>query len=198
MDETKEGEVMATPEGRRIITHMDQEMFDLLKFNSRPCSIPCSAEDIEVIGDMIDKLDSMRDEALAIAAVQMGYSRRIFVMRQSDGTIKEYINPSIVYSSRETSNKAEGCLSLPGFFARVKRPKTVRVKFLDKMGIEHEQELKGVLSRTVCHEMDHLNGILLSSHLEKTYEKQLQKSKVRSEAKKKKKEASRRKRKNRR
>ncbi|MDR3305894.1 MAG: peptide deformylase, partial [Clostridiales Family XIII bacterium] len=70
------------------------------------------------------------------------------------------INPEIVWASEEIAAEKEGCLSLPGITGTVERPARVRVRALDENGAVFEVEGEGLLAKALCHEIDHLNGIL--------------------------------------
>ena len=76
-----------------------------------------------------------------------------------------FVNPEITWTSEETRNYQEGCLSVPGFYDDVARPSKCRVKFLDYQGSEQEIECEGLLATCIQHEMDHLNGIVFLDHL---------------------------------
>jgi len=67
-------------------------------------------------------------------------------------------------------------LSLPEFFVQTKRPKSLRLRYFDLFGEMHEEDFSGFWARAVCHEMDHLNGILISKHLETEVSKQIMKN----------------------
>jgi peptide deformylase len=154
---------------RKIITQADENLGPLLRLRSRECDFPLSEEDKAAILDMeavlLREIDS--NSAVGLAAVQIGHPRRIFNLQLSDGTIEFFINPEITMRSREVSKKEEGCLSLPGVFFRIPRPKTVRIKYFDVNGEVHERDFSGLMARAICHEMDHLNGVLLIDKLEK-------------------------------
>lgn len=77
------------------------------------------------------------------------------------------INPEITEFSKETDSFNEGCLSLPNIRIPIIRPKTIKVKFLDREGKEHYWYLDKLLSRCVQHEVDHLNGILIIDRIPK-------------------------------
>ena len=78
-----------------------------------------------------------------------------------------FINPEIVWSSDEKSTYEEGCLSIPEYYEEVERPKSVRVKFLDREGKPQEMEANGLLSTCLQHEIDHINGVLFIDHISK-------------------------------
>jgi methionyl-tRNA formyltransferase len=107
-----------------------------------------------------DMLESMRSaKGVGLAAPQVGISKRIVVIDLGD---EPYflVNPDIVYRSDETETKWEGCLSWPGYVGEVERPLRVSVKALDRDGHDIWVEGEGLLARALCHEIDHLDGIL--------------------------------------
>lgn len=93
-----------------------------------------------------------------LAAPQVGVLRRAIVIDDGNGLIK-LINPVIVKALGE-QQEIEGCLSVPGIYGKVKRPEKVIVKALDKNGRSYDLEGSGLLARALCHEIDHLDGIL--------------------------------------
>ena len=96
---------------------------------------------------------------VGISAVQVGVLRRAIVLEAEEGKYLELINPEIV-KTRGSVTDSEGCLSVPDFFCDVTRPKYVKVKAYDRYGKEFSFEAKDYIARCVCHEIDHLNGIL--------------------------------------
>ncbi|MBR0373707.1 MAG: peptide deformylase [Mogibacterium sp.] len=110
-----------------------------------------------------DMIDTMRDQdGVGLAAPQVGVMKRIFVAipdREDEDNVYVMINPEILEKSGE-QECVEGCLSVPGYVGHVKRPMTVRVKALDIDGNEQEYEFSGFGANVICHEYDHLEGIL--------------------------------------
>lgn len=164
-----------------IITPADPERWPLLEVESQACSLPMSREDEECVVLMDSLLDILDEDAAGLAAIQVGYPRRIFLLRNGvdeDGNVfnNAYVNPTIVSRSTETKLDGEACLSLPHMSARIPRPKKVVLKYYDVTGQRHEETFTGFWARAVMHEMDHLNGILLSQHLEKQISKQTPRS----------------------
>ena len=78
------------------------------------------------------------------------------------------INPEITWVSEKKEKDQEGCLSIPLIMADVIRPESCKVKYLNKNGESKELHAKGLLSRCIQHEIDHINGILFIDHLSKT------------------------------
>ena len=144
---------------------------------------------------MDDMVDTMYDaNGIGLAAIQVGVSQRIVVMDISpsteekqanaeDGTdatdrgdrydldgledekLRYFVNPEIVWTSEETANYQEGCLSVPGFYDDVERPAKCRVTFLDYDGTAQEIECAGLLATCIQHEIDHLNGVVFLDRL---------------------------------
>lgn len=116
---------------------------------------------ITLLDDMIDTLyDS---GGVGLAAPQVGVLKRIAVIDIGEGLI-ELINPEIVFQDG-MQNDLEGCLSLPGKWGYVERPNKVKVRAMDRRGDMYEYEGEGLLARAFCHEIEHLDGILFSSHV---------------------------------
>lgn len=112
------------------------------------------------IKNLLDDLfDTMRSkEGVGMAAPQIGSLRRVFVIELED-QLYEFINPEII-STEGVQRKEEGCLSLPGRTGLVERPLYVKVKALNRDGEEIVVEAEDVLAIAICHELDHLDGIL--------------------------------------
>ncbi len=113
---------------------------------------------------MNDMVDTMRAEGgVGLAAPQVGIMRRMFVAEPDPDakTKKVYfmINPVIV-EEEGTQFCSEGCLSVPGYVGMVERPERIKIKALDLDGNENEYEFEGFEAVVMCHENDHLNGIL--------------------------------------
>ena len=101
-------------------------------------------------------------EGVGLAAPQVGILRRVAVidMREEDGSgLIELINPEIVKKRGEQEHK-EACLSVPGRSGLVMRPAYVKVRALNRQGETVMIEGKDMLAVALCHEIDHLNGIL--------------------------------------
>ena len=109
---------------------------------------------------MEDMLETMRAEVGAgIAGPQVGGMRRMFVAEPEPGRVYYMINPVITEQSGSQSGD-EGCLSVPGLIGTVERPERIKMKALDLDGNEQEYEFEGWDATVMCHEYDHLDGIL--------------------------------------
>ncbi|MBR4404044.1 MAG: peptide deformylase [Clostridiales bacterium] len=130
----------------------------LLRKTSRPVE-EITPRIIKLLDDMADTM-YFEGRGIGIAAPQVGVLRRVFVVDVGDehGLI-EFINPEIIEASGSQTDH-EGCLSVPGRTCEVERPSHVKVKALDRNGNEFELEADDLLARCICHENDHLNGIL--------------------------------------
>ncbi|NPB08943.1 MAG: peptide deformylase [Thermodesulfobacteria bacterium] len=131
-------------------------------------------EDLQRLID--DMAETMYDaKGLGLAANQVGETKRLFILdlSQKEGKpeLLVFINPEIVEAEGKVEEE-EGCLSIPGYSAKVRRHAKVLVKALDREGKPFEMELEGLGARAVQHELDHLNGILYVDHLS-TLKKQL-------------------------
>ena len=98
--------------------------------------------------------------AIGLAATQIGYSRRIFVMCIS-GRTRLCFNPEITESSTVLADYDEGCLSFPGDQCTINRPDWVRVRYQDPSGAVTEDTLVALEARCFQHELDHLDGITM-------------------------------------
>ena len=105
---------------------------------------------------------------VGLAAVQVGVLKRLVVIDVGEGLIK-LVNPQIIETEGEQLD-IEGCLSLPGTRENVKRPSKVKVKALDMEGEETIIEGSDFFARALCHEIDHLDGILFIDKAEKSEE----------------------------
>ena len=115
-------------------------------------------------------LDDMKDtmykaEGVGLAAPQVGILRRFCVIDVGDGII-ELINPVITEKSGSQTGP-EGCLSIPGKSYEVTRPMKVTVRAQDRNGNNFTVTGEGLLARALCHEIDHLDGILYIDRVKK-------------------------------
>ncbi len=114
---------------------------------------------------ILDMLDTMYEAGgVGLAAPQVGILKRIVVIDVGEGPIV-MINPEILETSGEQTGQ-EGCLSLPGQAGIVTRPNYVKVKAFNENMEEYELEGEELLARAVCHECDHLDGIMYVRHVE--------------------------------
>lgn len=117
----------------------------------------------EITPDTLVLLDDMADtmrqaNGVGLAAPQIGVLKRIVVIDIGEGLV-ELINPVMV-EQKGSNIDYEGCLSIPGDSAIVERPEFVRVQALNRAGEAIEVTGEGLMAVALCHELDHLDGIL--------------------------------------
>jgi peptide deformylase len=123
----------------------------------------------------IERMSGLMHDALGIglAAPQIGVSQQLLVYRVGpEGPDMALVNPEIEWSSRETEEFEEGCLSIPGVLVDVDRPVYVRVKAQDEQGDLRVVEASGLEARVIQHEVDHLNGVLILDRTSKEQRKE--------------------------
>ncbi len=138
----------------------------LLKTVSKP--VANMTDDVRQL--MTDMLETMyAAPGIGLAAVQIGEPKRVVVVdlakEDEPRNPQFFVNPEITWSSGETSEHEEGCLSIPEVFDTIARPSAVTVRFLDREGNSRELDCEGLLATVLQHEIDHLNGILFIDHL---------------------------------
>lgn len=142
-------------EDLKIIKYPDS----ILRLKAKKVKEPFDSDIQELISSMKKTLIK-KEDGLGLAAPQVGKSIRIFVIINEGGT-EVFVNPQIKFFSRDKTTMEEGCLSLPGKFLPVKRASMIRVRYLNETGKKCKMKASGLLARTVQHELDHLNGILI-------------------------------------
>lgn len=135
----------------------------------------------KIIKDMRSALKSYSVDgfiAIAIAAPQIGVSKRIFIIddQSKDGGDRVpnlvAINPVIVKKSKKTKLVGEGCLSVPDKYGLVRRSTNVTLRALDEHGAPFERGAGGLLAQIIQHEYNHLDGILFTDIAEKIWDKE--------------------------
>ena len=133
------------------------------------------------IDDMIETMHGAT--GLGLAAPQVGKALRLFVAdlsgladdlaEENDGHVPEYatgplvfINPHVVLDDEsDRVDWEEGCLSIPDLRETVWRPERIRIRYMDRHFVEHEQVVDGSLARVIQHEYDHVEGVLFVDHI---------------------------------
>lgn len=122
------------------------------------------SKEITVINDRIkilldDMVETMKEaNGVGLAAPQVGILRRAVVIDVGEGVIK-IINPEIIQTNGAVID-LEGCLSVPNLNGKVERPEKIKLKYMDENGETKIIEATDLLARAICHEIDHLDGIL--------------------------------------
>lgn len=141
----------------------------------------------ELIADMFETM--YKSEGVGLAAPQIGKAIRVVVITldciadehpEYKDFNRAYINPHIIeMDESETESMEEGCLSLPGIHEPVRRPKRIRVQYLDEDLQPHDEWVDGFLARVMQHEFDHLEGVVFADRLS-ALRKQLVKAKLKA------------------
>ncbi|MDR1286410.1 MAG: peptide deformylase [Treponema sp.] len=127
---------------------------------------PVSTIDDRISGVAGEMIAALKDgKGVGLAGPQVGFMKRLFVVQVEGQEPRVFVNPSIIETSQETAKYEEGCLSVPGIWADVVRPRTVKVQAWNEKGRPFTLEAGGVLARVILHEYDHLEGILFTDRL---------------------------------
>ena len=123
--------------------------------------------------ELYEKLrDAMcENKGIGLSAIQIGIAKRVFVVGDPDypDEVMPFFNPNIVDVFGNDTQYEEGCLSFPGLFLKVKRPDCCRVRYANINGDIETNQFKGITSRVIQHEFDHLEGILYTTKTNKLY-----------------------------
>ncbi len=126
----------------------------------------------KLVEDMFLTLDEAG--GVGLAAPQIGKNIRLFIVDctpwaeehpELAGYKRVFVNPEIYEESEETGLFNEGCLSLPGLYENVRRPISIRMRYLDENFTEHDEEFDGLPARVIQHEYDHIEGMVFTDHL---------------------------------
>lgn len=137
---------------------------DLLRKKSKP--VRNFDENLwELLDDMKETM--YKNNGMGLAAVQVGVLKRVIII-EANSMFMELVNPEII-SERGSDIEKEGCLSVGTNYEYVKRPMQVTVKAQDRLGYDFTITGEKYLARVLCHEIDHLDGILFIDKVEKGY-----------------------------
>jgi peptide deformylase len=131
-----------------------------------------------------DMADTMYDApGIGLAATQVNVHEQIIVIDLSEDRngLQVFINPEVVASSEETSERDEGCLSVPGIYDTVERPARIRVRALDAQGEPFTLDAEGLLAVCIQHEMDHLKGRVFVQYLSRLKQSRIRTKMVKAE-----------------
>ena len=149
-------------------------MTSLVKIPAKSLRKPSVPLDLPLDDGTKDKLAELaglcvKYRGVGLAAPQVGWNVRAFAImaweKSEDGKNfkgEVLINPEIVWTSEETHEVEEGCLSIPHSIFRLSRPTKIKIKAVTLDGDEVERELSGLSAQCIQHEMDHLDGVLIS------------------------------------
>ena len=145
------------------IIKLTDEDHQILRTPARPIDT-ITPRIITLLEDMAETMNHAN--GVGLAAPQVGVMRRAIValeIREDEDKLHELINPQIIKSSGKDID-SEGCLSIPHKRGDVERPTKIVVRALDRHGNEFELVARDFFARVLCHEIDHLNGILTDDH----------------------------------
>lgn len=130
---------------------------DILRKKCRPVG-DVSERIKETLSDMLETMEL--ENGVGIAAPQVGIMRRMFIAKPYEDQPPYYmIDPEILSEEGETIDR-EGCLSVPGMIGTVKRPKRIIIEATNLDGVREKYTFEDFEARVMCHENDHLNGVL--------------------------------------
>ena len=158
-----------------------------LKVTAKPVTV-IDKNILIILDDMMETM--YHANGIGLAATQIAIDKRLIVMdcgktkfetqniseeeynekmkdEQIDPNPIKMINPEIISLGENLYEREEGCLSIPGYNANVKRPSSLTVKYIDENKHNVTLDAKGLLATCIQHEIDHLNGILFIDHISK-------------------------------
>jgi peptide deformylase len=119
----------------------------------------------ELLKEMSDIM--LGSDGVGLAACQVGIDRSLFIMGDKVAGVKMFINPQVLQHTSDTSLDYEGCLSFPGMFVKVKRPKEILVQYFDEDLVQQTVKIDDYSARVFLHEWDHLQGITFKDRVSK-------------------------------
>lgn len=120
---------------------------------------------VQLEKDMIQLM--LERDGIGLAANQVGIPVRMFVMGHRDNPemAQAFFNPMVVACTDDVEDREEGCLSFPGIYVNIKRPKKIRVQWQDSKGQTQQDEFDGYNCKCFLHELDHLEGIVFKDRV---------------------------------
>lgn len=142
---------------------------ELLKFTdpalrNLPRTFDFDTQNAQELADTLWE-ECRRLHGLGLSANQVGIDAKVFVMGTDDENRKNIFNPQVISVSKETELAKEGCLSYPGLWLSVKRPKEVTLSYQTVDGTHVVETFVGLQARIAQHEFDHMEGLNFSDHV---------------------------------
>jgi len=138
----------------------------VLRAQNKELSFPLDKKTLALIEDM--KLTCVKAPGIGLAAPQVGENLMLAIINLPElGPPFAIVNPRIISKSIKKTEMEEGCLSIPGYFSQVKRPKRVEVLARAADGKKIKIKADKLLAKVLQHEIDHLNGLLITDKAEK-------------------------------
>ncbi len=129
----------------------------------------------EILKDMYETMK--KNDGIGLAGNQIAVLKKLVVIDltpSGEDVVMFLINPEITYRSKRTRAYEEGCLSIPGVYAKVERPAVITVRAYMPDGKRYTFNADGLLATALQHEIDHLNGVLFIDHLTEDERKKVQ------------------------
>lgn len=128
-------------------------------FSNPPC------DPVQLEKEMIELM--FKEDGIGLAANQAGIRARMFVMGHRDypESAQAFFNPMVVAHVDDIEDLEEGCLSFPGIFVKIKRPKKILARWQNSKGEWQESEFDGYNCKCFLHELDHLEGIVFQDRV---------------------------------
>ena len=106
-------------------------------------------------------------DGIGLAAPQVGIRARVFVMGHKDNpeAAQAFFNPIVIATTEEVEDLEEGCLSFPGIYVNIKRPKAIKARWQNSKGEWQDSEFDGYSCKCFLHELDHLEGIVYQDRI---------------------------------
>ncbi len=139
----------------------------ILRTPTKPVHFPLKKDDLRLVRDMLSTVK--KADGIGLAGPQVSRNLNMALIYLEEAGLPPFMvyNPTITYRSREQISVEEGCLSLPGVFGEVIRPKKITVEFQNLEGSTQTITDDGWLARVLQHEIDHLNCILIIDKFKK-------------------------------
>lgn len=124
-----------------------------------------SHDPVQLEKDLVEKM--LAEDGIGLAANQVGIRARVFVMGHRDNPemAQAFFNPMVVDTVSTIEDKEEGCLSFPGIFVNIKRPRAILARWQNSKGEWQQSELDGYNCKCFLHELDHLEGIVFQDRV---------------------------------
>jgi peptide deformylase len=139
----------------------------VLRAPVKDVSFPLTKDNRRLVTNMLASVK--KAQGIGLAAPQVGKSLNLALIYLEEAGLPAFpiFNPKIIKSSKELAPMEEGCLSLPGIFGIVQRPKKITIEAYDEEGKKFTLTDDGLLARVLQHEIDHLNNVLIIDKWEK-------------------------------
>jgi peptide deformylase len=139
----------------------------VLRTPTNDLAFPLSTENLRLIKNMVDTVKAADGVGLAAPQISKSLNLAIIFLEHVDLPTFPILNPKITKMSKQTTVMEEGCLSMPGVFGEVRRPKKITMEAYNMNGEKFTITDDTFLARVLQHEIDHLNNVLIADKFEK-------------------------------